>query len=284
MDPKFDNAIKKYKSIKIPEELDDIVNSTIKRSNMENKKSKRLNNFKRVIAGTVVACSIFTVGLNTSEVFASKIANIPVLGNIAKVFTFVDYKINNEVVDADIKIPSIEGVNDKELEKRINDEIHAKMAELTKEAERNAEEDKKAFVETGGKEEDFSPFTIKSDYELKLANEKILSFIVYQSVSQAYSYENYYYYNINLETNKMITLDDMLGKDYKKIIDEDIVRQIEELKKNPDNSFFEANEGGFKGIKDDQRFYINEQGKVVIVFDKYEIAPGYMGRLEFAIK
>lgn len=39
----------------------------------------------------------------------------------------------------------------------------------------------------------------------------------------------------------------------------------------------------FTTIKADQNFYISEQGKLVIVFDKYEVAPGYMGIVEFEI-
>ena len=30
-------------------------------------------------------------------------------------------------------------------------------------------------------------------------------------------------------------------------------------------------------------FYVNEKGKLTLVFDKYEVAPGYMGMVEFSI-
>ncbi len=35
--------------------------------------------------------------------------------------------------------------------------------------------------------------------------------------------------------------------------------------------------------KADQNFYITQQGKLVIVFDEYEVAPGFMGIVEFEI-
>ena len=45
--------------------------------------------------------------------------------------------------------------------------------------------------------------------------------------------------------------------------------------------------GGSKGrvvvLENEEKFYINEQGQVVISFDRYEIAPGYMGYPEFII-
>ena len=39
----------------------------------------------------------------------------------------------------------------------------------------------------------------------------------------------------------------------------------------------------FKGISSTQSFYITDTGKLVISFDKYEAAPGYMGVLTFEI-
>ena len=41
-------------------------------------------------------------------------------------------------------------------------------------------------------------------------------------------------------------------------------------------SFIRAN-------KANQNFYITQQGKLVIVFDKYEVAPGSMGIVDFGI-
>ena len=42
------------------------------------------------------------------------------------------------------------------------------------------------------------------------------------------------------------------------------------IDQNPEN-FFSGEMGGFSGVSEDQRFYINEDGNAVIVFEKYEI-------------
>jgi hypothetical protein len=39
----------------------------------------------------------------------------------------------------------------------------------------------------------------------------------------------------------------------------------------------------FEKIKADQNFYLSSNHKLVISFDKYEVAPGYMGIVEFEI-
>ena len=46
---------------------------------------------------------------------------------------------------------------------------------------------------------------------------------------------------------------------------------------------FLDDKSGFKGVKEDQSFYINQNGNLVIVFGLYEIAPYSSGIIEFII-
>ncbi len=55
-------------------------------------------------------------------------------------------------------------------------------------------------------------------------------------------------------------------------------------KKDSSKAYFlddDQSEGDFKQIKDDADFYISDNGELTFVFDKYEVAPGYMGLVEF---
>ncbi|KYH31776.1 anti-sigma-V factor RsiV [Clostridium tepidiprofundi DSM 19306] len=283
MENKIKELVKKYKSVEIPSELNNIVKETIEMASVE--RNKKRSNRKKVgaVAATVaISTGMLFAGVNLNKTFAQNVGSVPVIGKIAKLFTFRDYKIHTDTLNGEIKIPAIDELKDDNLKKKINDEINKKVQEKIKEAKENAEDYKKAFLETGGKEEDFHPVSVKVGYDLKCSNENILSFTVYEYQTIASAYSEIYYYNIDLKNNKMITLKDMLGEDYKDICNKSIRKQIEERKKNPDNSFFDG-DMGFNGIKDDQKFYINKDGKVVIVFDKYEIAPGYMGVQEFII-
>ena len=82
-----------------------------------------------------------------------------------------------------------------------------------------------------------------------------------------------------------LNLKDVLGNNYKQIVDETIEKEIEERSKNQNMTYFTKEEGGFTGIENEyQDFYINTDGKVVIVFPKYQIAPGSMGTQEFVIE
>ena len=42
-------------------------------------------------------------------------------------------------------------------------------------------------------------------------------------------------------------------------------------------------EFNFQGITEQTNFYFNEKDELVITFDEYEVAPGYMGAPEFVI-
>ena len=49
-------------------------------------------------------------------------------------------------------------------------------------------------------------------------------------------------------------------------------------------TFWTPEEGGFTGITEETPFYINENENLVIVFEKYQIAPGSAGDIEFEIE
>lgn len=41
--------------------------------------------------------------------------------------------------------------------------------------------------------------------------------------------------------------------------------------------------GAFTNINKEQNFYINKDHQLVIAFNEYEVAPGYMGPVEFIV-
>ncbi len=104
-----------------------------------------------------------------------------------------------------------------------------------------------------------------------------------KSETHASYYEEQFYYNIDLETGKELTLLDLLGPDFKAIVNQSVKDQMKQrMQADPDAYYFE-DDLAFTTISDDQGFYVNEAGHVVVVFPKYEVAPGYMGIQEFEI-
>ena len=275
-----------YESIKIPEELNSTVNETINRKYVGKKSSfwKRRNIISGVLTTCLAMSCLFVFLVNTNKSFAVSVSTIPVVNQIAKLVTVQNLIEEDDTKLVKANIPAIQNTGNTDLEKRINYEIMEKMNEVLEEANKRAKEYKDAVIETGGTEEDYHPILINIDYEMKYSGDDLVSFLINKCETLASAYTEQFIYNVDLETGKELNLRDVLGDNYKQIIDNEVYKQIEERKKNSDNIYFEKGEGGFEGIEDEyQNFYINENRKVVVVFSKYEIAPGYMGIQEFEI-
>lgn len=95
---------------------------------------------------------------------------------------------------------------------------------------------------------------------------------------------------LDKQTGNLLELEDLFqpDSDYIGIISRDILRQMTEQVESGEADYFIpggiwSEEECFKEIQADQNFYINNDGRLVIVFDEYEVAPGSMGRPEFVI-
>ena len=279
---KLEKAKEVYEAIKVPNELNYVVNKAI----LDKKKKEKSVLIYVKYAVTTVACTFLTFifMLNVNSSFATNISEIPIIGDMAKVFTIKEVNEEDKTKLINAKVPALENTGNTELEKRINYEIMLKMNEILEEAEKRAAEYKEAVIETGGNEYDYQPINIQIDYKVGYSNDKVVSFMISKSETLANAYTEIYFYNVDIETGKKLNLRDVLGNEYKQIVDTTIYKEIEERSKNLDNIYFTADEGGFEGIENEyQDFYINSDGKVVIVFEKYKIAPGYMGTQEFVI-
>ena len=221
--------------------------------------------------------------INVNPTFAQAVADVPVLGDLARVFTVQQYTVEDRDHLIDVRLPALDLAGDTDLEQRVNTEISTRIDQVLQEAEDRARDTKEAYVATGGNPDDFMPIIISVDYEIKCQNDRYLSFVITKTETLASAYTEYYTYNIDLQAGREITLRDLLGPDYKEIANAAISAEIERRSQDPDNLYFLQGEGGFTSIADDQAFYLDADGTPVVFFEKYEIAPGYMGAQEFRV-
>ena len=281
----------RYDSVAIPEELAARVQQEITKSrNKQMEKESHRYWFPKAVRGLGTAAAavgiVFTLALNTMPAFAMEAAQLPVIGGLARVLTFRSYEEEKEDIAISVEIPSIEMIeNDTGMQvDAINQEILHRCNQYAEEALARAEDYRTAFLETGGTLEEWAAHNIKIkvDYEIKQQDDKYLSFVVrgYENWSNAYNESRYY--NLDLRTGKEVTLKDLLGDDYEALANESIRQQIAE-REQAGETFFAEDEGGFSGISEETKFYINANHNPVIVFDKYEIANGAAGEIEFEI-
>lgn len=283
MDEQWKKARQRYEEVEIPQELEFAVASAIRAGNRRSQGRRRL---RRGLATSLAACACFALLVNANPGFASAVEQVPLLGSLARIITVDQYTQEDEEHLIDVRLPALENTGNTDLEQRINTEIRTRINEVIQQAEERAREARQAYVETGGKAEDFIPIIIDVDYEVKCQNSQYLSFIVEKTETLASAYTEFYTYNIDLSTGKELTLRDVLGDNYMELANQAVREGIAQRSQDPDNQYFSMEEdgSGFQSIAPDQRFYLNERGNPVILFEKYEIAPGYMGAQEFEVE
>ncbi len=284
MNNPMEKAKKKYDETEIPDELAERIQMEIKRQDSKRRKAVFWNlGFRRGLAAAAAAVVLFTTGLNTSTVFAETVGNLPVIGAVARVLTFRSYETEDEDLKISVEIPSIEMISEdfSDLEKSVNEEILRLCEQYAQEARNRAEEYRKAFLDTGGTEEEWAAHNIEIRvwYEVKSQTENYLSLAIIGTENWNNANNQIRYYNFDLKKGTLATLADVLGENYKQIADDAIRSQMEERKADGAVYFDD-----FEGINEDTPFYINESGNPVIVFEAYEIAPGSEGQQEFEIK
>ncbi len=281
-------AKQKYEDIPIPEELSKRVMMEVEKAQIrygEKRKKQRWRVFMKTgMMAAAVAVAMFTAGVNTSEVFARELQNVPVLGTIARIFTFRSYDSETEDIKISVDVPSIEMISGElsGLEDSVNEEIHMFCQQYADAAIERAKEYRQAFLDTGGTEEEWEAhhIAIKVWYEVKSQTDRYLSLAVMGSENWSSAYRETKFYNFDQEAGRWITLEDILGEDYARIAEQSVRQQIKQREIEEGMEYW-ADE--WKGIGEDTGFYMNAAGNPVIVLEQYEIAPGSAGEPEFEI-
>ncbi len=247
-------------------------------------KIKRLQTRAALTAAAFVGS--FLILPNTSPVIAHAMEQIPVLGKLIEVVTFRDYEYESDRNHADIQVPEIKvelGLpEDQTLEnlERTTDEINREIKKITD----SLIEEFETYLE---KEEGYQDILVKSEILTATADYFTLKLLCYQGAGSGYQWN--YYYTIDLNTGKRLQLKDvfMEGADYITPISEAIKEQMKAQMDADENVYYwlddEIEEWNFKSVTDETSFYINENGNVVMGFNEGDVAPMYMGAVEFEI-
>ncbi|TGE39885.1 anti-sigma-V factor rsiV [Desulfosporosinus fructosivorans] len=276
MNEKLEKIKEEYMQIKASDTLKARIDMTMKASKRNN-----TNTWKKITG--LVACLIiaFSLSLNLSPVFAATVADIPGMSEMVKALTFGRYVVKDGGYQASIETPKIEGLLDKELQDKLNKDFKDNSNALILAFESDMKELKKQFP---GEEVHLG---IDSGYIVKTDNENILAIDVYMANTVGSSSTTHKFYSLDKKTKTLLTLPSLFKKDsdYIKKLSEYITAEMKRQNEKGENTYWvdDPTFGPFKGIKENQNFYINNNGMIVICFDKYEVAPGSSGSPEFVI-
>ena len=278
------NDFDKFLKSRISEEKTEIPDSVKERieqtlSDLPEKKSvfKPVRVFPRIAAAAVFSVFImFFLLPNVSVTYARALEQIPVLGDIVRVVTIRNYIYEDDRHEMDIKVPQIESEESEAV-----DYINKDASELTTALVNQFYKD----IELDGNN---GYGSIHVDYEVITNTERW--FTLKLSVSETAASSNTYlkFYHIDKKQGKIVELGDLFNTDkFSDILVAEIKKQMAEQIANNENISYWINNSGigeeFASVSADHNFYWDKNGKLVIVFDKYEVGPGSMGTPEFVI-
>ncbi len=206
------------------------------------------------------------------------------------VTTGSEFEDETDNYSAKILVPQFENMADTELQFALNHFFQATANGLIDTY--NADLEWLKTLEEGDKPH----FTVEYNYKTVTDTDDVLSIQVYYFSAAGSSNFAASYYNFDKKTNELITLSSLFGKneDYMTILTDYVTSEM--LRQNESgeggywlgNTFGEANtdemmQQAFDLIEENHQYYLNEDGKLVIIFNKYDVAPGVYGSPEFII-
>lgn len=260
--------------------------SGLKTSGLKTDTLRKRTKFKpiKICAGiccaAAAACVAIVVLANTSQNIAYAMQDIPFIGSLIRVVTVYKKDFNDDYHHADISVPQVEAQTG--LEEPI-DYINADIKQLTDSVIRAFEQDVDELPD--------SHFGLSIDYKTVTNTDEWFTLKLTLHYEAGSSNTEYRFYHIDKKAGKIVYLPDLFDENYDYVTDisTEIIRQMNEqmdadsnkmywIRREENSSFYE-----FEKIDKKQNFYFAEDGSLIIVFQKYEVAPGYMGTCEFKI-
>lgn len=271
-----------YESVMMNKEQIYCMRKAVERGRKE-KNGIKWNKYLKAAGVVAAAVLVILVLPNTSEKLAYAMGNMPVVGRVFRIVTFREYHYEDEKHIADVKVSKLETSPGGKVVEGADAAADMINADLEKYAEKYIRQFKADMKKDG-----YQALQISS--EIISESDRYFVFKLTVVQTEADSYEVSRFYTIDLNTGQRIGLADLFknGSDYIGVISENIKTQMREQMKSDENSDYwldseELAENDFQSITKDTKFYVNAKDEVVICFDEGEVAPMYMGDVEFVI-
>ena len=294
-----------YRKIPVPEEMRAKIEAGISRAEAEKKeRGKRIVRF-RSMAAVAAAVAVLIVLPNTGAGIAHAMGALPVVGKLFQAVTFRDYRYESDRFDAEVEVPQIvvddvaekeeteQGTAENAAEDQSAGETSDKLQETVEQINFDIEKVTNQLIEEFQASADLgeSYGSLKIEHETVTDNDRYftLKLFIYQGAGSGTQW--YKFYTIDKISGEQIQLGDLFqeGSDYRGLLSENLRDQMRAKMAEDDYNVYwvdyeEVPGLNWEGLKEDQNFYLDEEGNLVIAFDEYEVAPGYMGAQEFTVK
>lgn len=241
---------------------------------------------RAIISGAAAAAIIITILPNASQSAAYAMSRIPILSKWVEVVTFRNYQYETDRHTADIQAPEIK-INPK-TDSPAKDTLQKTAEDINAEIESISNRLIAEFEENAKDQEGYQNMKVSSEVIAATEDYFTLKLICYQGAGSGAEWD--YFYTIDLKTGKRLALKDLFqeNSDYITVISENIKQQMKAQMAEDDSLFYwvdyaDVPEWNFEKITDETQFYLNDKGDVVVCFNEGDVAPMYMGCVEFTI-
>ena len=276
----FDKYIKSMASEEntdIPDSVKNKIEETLAALPEKNIHIKKTKILPRIAA--TAACFIFVIFFllpNVSVAYAEAFEEIPIIGRLIKVITVRNYFYSDDYHEMDIDVPKVSG-EDGDAADYINNDVNKLTDTLVKQ-----------FYKDLDSIGDSGHSSIYVDYETVTNTESwfTLKMRVHEAAGSSNTY--YKYYHIDKKSGKIIKLSDLSEDEgFLETLEKEIRQQMRSQMDNDSNKIYWLDDSvignDYVALTPEHNFFWNENGDLVIVFDKYEVAPGAMGTPEFTV-
>ena len=232
----------------------------------------------RSIASIAACMAILLIGVmpNISTAYAAAVVDIPIFGDLVRVFTIRNYFYEDDRHELNAEIPEVSDPQNEDAGNLINKDIN----ELTS-----------AVISKFYHELEISSVSgygsVHIDYETLTNTEQWFTLKLTISEIKGSSDTSSKYYHINRTTGSYIIFADLFDEKHYTALEELIMTQMKnQMAQSEDITYWiEDSEIGedFITLNANQNFYFKENGNLVLVYNKYEVGPGSMGCPEFEL-
>ena len=260
-----------YKNIKAPENMREKLEESIVRAQKDKKKVQKLRIWKR-LGSTAAVLAVLLILPNTSRTAAAAMQQLPILGNFFRIVTVREYQVEEERHMADVKVPGVVPNEVTENDDKIPEETLQQAQQTAEEinfdiqkmTDELIEEFKKSMEEY---EEGYQDLYIDSNVLTDNDEWFSLELILYQGAGSGY--ERRRHYTINKKTGERAALAELYGENYIETVSEEVKTQMRKRMAEDENVIYwldydDMPELNFKSIAENQDFYIDADGHVVI--------------------
>lgn len=244
----------------------------------DNVPATRASGVKRAVSNTAATLLLLLCFVNIFPDTVQALETVPVIGNMLRMADFSTYHSSfswgSSSLEASFpQIDSSNGIED------INQQLETYIQAVKEEFLWYFFQKYQGYVASD------------TDYNILHNDESLLSVCCYTTINAGGSSQYSRCFTLDKTTGNVLTLADLFaeGSDYIGIISADIIRQMTQQVEAGEGDYFIPGgiwspEECFKAIAADQNFYIDENNKLIVIFDEYEVAPGSMGMPQFTVE